>query len=86
MHHVLVAHNAVTDLDDPSTRDVLAQVGFVTATLDTMGAPHRVLPVGDDGVDTTSVNGAGVVFNLVESPPGDPDSRSMRRPPSKRWG
>jgi D-alanine-D-alanine ligase len=72
MHHVLVAHNAVADVDDPSTRDVLSQVGFVTAALDAMGAPHRVLPVGADGVDTASIDGAGVIFNLVESPPGQP--------------
>lgn len=37
-----------------------------------MGAPYRVLGVGADGVDSASVNGAGVVFNLVESPPGRP--------------
>jgi D-alanine-D-alanine ligase len=73
MHNILVAHNAVTDVDDPSTRDVLAQVGFVTAALDAMGTPHRVLSVGADGVDTASVNGAPVVFNLVESPPGQPE-------------
>jgi D-alanine-D-alanine ligase len=72
MHHILVAHNAVADVDDPSTRDVLVQVGFVSAALEAMEAPHRVLAVGADGVDAASVDGASLVFNLVESPPGRP--------------
>jgi len=37
-----------------------------------MQAAHRVLAVGGDGVEAASVNGAGLVFNLVESPPGRP--------------
>jgi D-alanine-D-alanine ligase len=72
MRGILVAHNAVADGDDPSTRDVLAQVGLVTAALDTIGARYRVLAVGAEGVDVASLNGWEAVFNLVESPPGRP--------------
>jgi D-alanine-D-alanine ligase len=72
MSDILVAHNAVTAADDPSTRDVLAQVGFVTAALDALHVPYRILAVGDGGVDASSLDGAGAVFNLVESPPGHP--------------
>jgi D-alanine-D-alanine ligase len=72
MSDIFVAHNAVTAADDPSTRDVLAQVGFVTAALDDLHVPYRILAVGDGGVDASSLKGAGAVFNLVESPPGRP--------------
>jgi D-alanine-D-alanine ligase len=72
MPDIVVAHNAVAAADDPSTRDVLAQVGFVTGALDTFAIPYRILAVGDGGVDAASINGAGTVFNLVESPPGRP--------------
>lgn len=72
MSDIIVAHNAVADADDPSTRDVLAQVGFVTAALDTLRVPYRVMAVGDTGVDAALLEGAGTVFNLVESPPGRP--------------
>jgi D-alanine-D-alanine ligase len=72
MSDILVAHNAVAAADDPSTRDVLAQVGFVTKALDDLHVPYRILAVGDGGVDAASLRGAGAVFNLVESPPGLP--------------
>jgi D-alanine-D-alanine ligase len=72
MSDILVAHNAVTAADDPSTRDVLAQVGFVTAALEALRVPYRILAVGDGGVDAASLENAGAVFNLVESPPGRP--------------
>jgi D-alanine-D-alanine ligase len=73
MSDIVVAHNAVAAADDPSTRDVLAQVGLVTGALDALRVPYRVMAVGDGGVDAKSVSGAGTVFNLVESPPGRPD-------------
>ena len=43
MRPILVAHNAVADADDPSTRDVLAQVGFVTAALDVLDLLREAL-------------------------------------------
>lgn len=72
MSDILVAHNAVAAADDPSTRDVLAQVGFVTAALDALHLPYRILAVGEGGVDAASLEKVGAVFNLVESPPGRP--------------
>jgi D-alanine-D-alanine ligase len=72
MRPILVAHNAVAAADDLSTRDVLDQVGFVTAALDALGLRHRVLAVGDGGVDGEAVENAAAIFNLVESPPGRP--------------
>ncbi|HSO23897.1 MAG TPA: hypothetical protein VLT81_13375 [Chondromyces sp.] len=72
MRPILVAHNAVAACDDLSTQDVLAQVGFVTAGLEALGAPYRVLAIDDRGVDAAAVDGADTVVNLVESPPGRP--------------
>jgi D-alanine-D-alanine ligase len=69
---VAIAHNAVEEDDDPSTRDVLAQVGMVRAALEGLGIAHDVVAIGDRGVDPEAINGATVVFNLVESPPGRP--------------
>lgn len=70
----MIAHNAVADGDDPSTRDVLAQVAWVGGGLAALGLQHEVLPVGDDGPDPVVVSGPDTtVFNLVESPPGRPD-------------
>jgi D-alanine-D-alanine ligase len=71
MRPILVAHNQVTADDDPSTRDVLAQVDLVTAALDTLGLGYRVIAVGPDSVPPDTGD-AAVVFNLVESPPGRP--------------
>jgi D-alanine-D-alanine ligase len=69
---VAIAHNQVSENDDPSTRDVLAQVRLVQAALDVLGIGHDVVPVGERGVDPTAVDRAAAVFNLVESPPGQP--------------
>jgi D-alanine-D-alanine ligase len=69
---VAIAHNAVEEDDDPSTRDVLAQVGLVRAALEGLGIAHEVIAVGEGGVDPEAINGAAAVFNLVESPPGRP--------------
>jgi len=70
---VVIAHNAVAADDDPSTRDVLAQVAMVEAALADLGLDHDVVPIGERGVDPAALAGAGAVFNLVESPPGRPD-------------
>lgn len=72
MTGIVVAHNAVGDADDPSTRDVLAQVEYVTAGLAALGIEHRVVAVGPGGVDGADLDGATAVFNLVESPPNRP--------------
>ena len=69
---VAIAHNAVEEDDDPSTRDVLAQVGLVRAALEGLGIAHDVVAIGERGVDAAAIDGATVVFNLVESPPGRP--------------
>ena len=69
---VAIAHNQVSEDDDPSTRDVLAQVGLVRAALDVLGIGHDIVPVGEAGVESARFDGAAAVFNLVESPPGRP--------------
>jgi len=70
---VVVAHNAVGVDDDPSTRDVLAQVAWVASGLEALALPYEVLPVNGAGVDPSALAGDGVtVVNLVESPPGRP--------------
>lgn len=72
MRPIVVAHNTVADHDDPSTQDVLAQVGFVTGALDACRFAYRVVAVADGGVEPGAVQDAAAVFNLVESPPGRP--------------
>lgn len=68
---VVIAHNTVGPGDDPSTRDVLAQVAWVASGLAALGLEHEVVAVTHDGPALAA--GAGeVVFNLVESPPGMP--------------
>lgn len=69
---VAIAHNAVEEDDDPSTLDVLAQVGFVRGALERLGVPYDIVAVDGRGVDPGVVDGAALVFNLVESPPGRP--------------
>jgi len=70
---VVIAHNRVGDRDDPSTRDVLAQVAWVGGGLDRLGVPWTVLPVGEDrDVDEIARRPGVAVVNLVESPPGSP--------------
>ena len=70
---VVIAHNAVASDDDPSTRDVLAQVAWAGDGLAGLEIPFTVLPLDNPGVDARVVTQPGlVVFNLVESPPGHP--------------
>lgn len=72
---VIVAHNPVGKEDDPSTSDVLAQVGMVEGALASLGLPARRLTVdpGDALEVFRSIAGTGeTVFNLIESPPGRP--------------
>ncbi len=70
---VVIAHNAVSSDDDPSTRDVLAQVAWAGTGLAALEVPYTVLPVDGPGPDPEVVGRPGVVvFNLVESPPGRP--------------
>jgi D-alanine-D-alanine ligase len=69
---IAIAHNEVEKEDDASTRDVLAQAGLVSGALTNLGLAHDVVAIGARGVDAAAINGASVVFNLVESPPGRP--------------
>jgi D-alanine-D-alanine ligase len=73
---VVVAHNPVGEEDDPSTSDVLAQVGMVEGALASLGLPSRRVAVEPDkalevflGIVRSEET---VVFNLIESPPGRP--------------
>ncbi|HEX3128620.1 MAG TPA: ATP-grasp domain-containing protein [Thermoanaerobaculia bacterium] len=71
---VVVAHNPVGEEDDPSTSDVLAQVGMVEGALASLGLPARRLAV-DPGEALEVFRGIAkgeTIFNLIESPPGRP--------------
>jgi len=72
MSAIVVAHNAVHADDDPSTRDVLAQVEFVTGALKSLGIGFDIVAVEDEGFVAPSPGAPEVVVNLVESPPGRP--------------
>ncbi len=72
---VVVAHNPVGEEDDPSTSDVLAQVGMVEGALAALGIESRrvaVDPVQALEVLLGIVKEKTPVFNLIESPPGRP--------------
>ena len=81
---VLVAHNPVSAEDDPSTSDVLAQVGLVEDALAllgipaervevALGRPQEAAPLARAAAKAGNGNGRReVVFNLVEAPPGAP--------------
>jgi D-alanine-D-alanine ligase len=79
VRRVIVAHNPVGPLADPSTSDVLAQVDLVAGALAELGIEVTRLAVSDWRIweDLAAVGagaeGAGtLVFNLVEAPPGVP--------------
>jgi D-alanine-D-alanine ligase len=75
---VIVAHNPVGPLDDPSTSDVLAQVDLVAGALAGLGIETTRLPVAGWRIWEDLATGApplapgSLVFNLVEAPPGVP--------------
>ena len=70
---MIVAHNPVTSADDPSTRDVLAQVAWVVDGLRALEIEHRVMAVDGRAVPPDGIPAiADAIVNLVESPPGEP--------------
>jgi D-alanine-D-alanine ligase len=71
---VVVAHNPVGEEDDPSTSDVLAQVGMVEGALASLGLPARRLAVEPRQALEVfrGIAEDTIVFNLIESPPGRP--------------
>lgn len=73
---VVIAHNPAGAEDDPSTADVLHQVETVEAGLEELGIPAvRASVAGREIFERLRQeprNGT-VVFNLIESPPGNPN-------------
>jgi len=70
---VIIAHNPVGEEDDPSTSDVLAQVELVESGLGELGIPCVRLVVDPDRtLEVFRGLTRGVIFNLIESPPGRP--------------
>lgn len=72
---VLLAHNPVSPGDDPSTADVLDEAAFVERGLAELGLPseRRALSGPEALSDLAKAARAPgtVIFNLIESPPGD---------------
>lgn len=70
---VVIAHNPTDEGDDPSTADVLAQVGLVTSGLEELGIPCQAVAIPDwkPWLHLAPAPGT-VVFNLMEAPPGVP--------------
>lgn len=96
---VLVAHNPVSAEDDPSTSDVLAQVGLVEDALALLGIPAERVEVARGrpqeaaplarAAELQAGNGDGrreVVFNLVEAPPGVPHLHTENAHALERMG
>lgn len=72
---VAIAHNPVGAGDDPATADVLDQVEMVEAALGELGIPSRRVCVRDGRAWERLRSGdREIVFHLVESLPGAPDS------------
>jgi D-alanine-D-alanine ligase len=70
---VLVAHSAVADDADPSTRDVLDQAAMAARALGAAGLPCRTIAVPGGRVwERLESLDEAVVFNLLEAPPGAP--------------
>ena len=69
-----MAHNPVGEEDDPSTSDVLAQVGMVEGALASLGLPARRLAVEPSQALEVfrGIAADTIIFNLIESPPGRP--------------
>jgi D-alanine-D-alanine ligase len=73
---VRVLHNAVASDAGPDARDVLTQVGEVSAALDSLGYRPQALPVGLDlGAvrDILRATPPAFAFNLVEELGGHPE-------------
>jgi D-alanine-D-alanine ligase len=95
---VLVAHNPVSPDDDPSTSDVLAQVGLVGDALALLGIPAERAEVALGRpweaaplAQAAALRKAGnapreVVFNLVEAPPGAPHLQRENAEALERMG
>ncbi len=97
---VFVAHNPVSADDDPSTSDVLAQVGLVEDALALLGIPAERVEValGSPGEAAALARAAArrgegdgnapreVVFNLVEAPPGAPQLQRENAEALERMG
>jgi D-alanine--D-alanine ligase len=77
---VLIAHNPVSDRDDPSTTDVLAQVALVEDALAELGVPAVRVPAGDaralEAICVSARAPGTLVFNLMEAPAGAPHLHS----------
>lgn len=70
---VIVAHNRVGADADPSTADVMAQVGLVSGALSSFGIPFETVAVDESRIwEVVRPAADAVVFNLVEAPPGRP--------------
>jgi len=71
IRRVVILHNPVDEGADPSTSDVLEQVGMVSSGLAALGIPFTRLAVAGGRVWEGLAPSPGmVVFNLVEAPPG----------------
>lgn len=73
---VVIAFNRVGDDADAASRDVLDQVALVEEGLADLGWRWRRLAVMSSGPwRRRLLHGAGLVVNLVESPPGNPGAQ-----------
>lgn len=74
IRRVVILHNPVEEGADPSTSDVLEQVGMVESGLAALGIPSTRLAVTGgrawEGLTPSPASAGTVVFNLVEAPPG----------------
>ena len=72
---VLIAHNPVAPGDDPSTADVLDEAAFVEHALAERGHSSERCPVSGPEALAALAQAARapdtVIFNLIESPPGE---------------
>lgn len=72
---ILVAHNPIAPGDDPSTADVLDQVAFVERGLADLEIPsERRAVTGPEtlaGLAEAARDPGAMIFNLIESPPGE---------------
>jgi D-alanine--D-alanine ligase len=74
IRRVVILHNPVEEGADPSTSDVLEQVGMVESGLAALGIPSTRLAVAGgrvwEGLSPSPESPDTVGFNLVEAPPG----------------